>query len=62
VAFLERFPRLARSPIEALESLEQLRALWHGERIVVLTLEHPLPAGVDTPADLELIRRTLAQS
>lgn len=57
VAFLERFPALEHSPLEAVESLEQLRALWHGERIVVLPLHEPLPAGVDTPADLELVRR-----
>jgi 3-deoxy-manno-octulosonate cytidylyltransferase (CMP-KDO synthetase) len=57
VAFLERFPDLERAPLEASESLEQLRALWHGERIVVLPLEEALPAGVDTPADLEVVRR-----
>jgi 3-deoxy-manno-octulosonate cytidylyltransferase (CMP-KDO synthetase) len=56
-AFLERFPRLERAPIEAFESLEQLRALWHGERIVVLPLAEALPAGVDTPEDLEVVRR-----
>ena len=33
--FLRRFPALPPSPIEALESLEQLRVLWHGERIAV---------------------------
>jgi 3-deoxy-manno-octulosonate cytidylyltransferase (CMP-KDO synthetase) len=60
VAFLERFPDLERAPLEAFESLEQLRALWHGERIVVLPLPHALPAGVDTPADLELVRRAYA--
>ena len=61
VAFLERFPRLEHSPLEAMESLEQLRALWHGERIVVLPLHEPLPAGVDTPADLELVRGAYAR-
>jgi 3-deoxy-manno-octulosonate cytidylyltransferase (CMP-KDO synthetase) len=60
VSFLERFPRLERAPLEAFESLEQLRALWHGERIVVLPLEEALPAGVDTPADLDLVRRAYA--
>ena len=33
--FLRRFPSLAVSPLEQLESLEQLRVLWHGERIAV---------------------------
>jgi len=60
VAFLERFPVLERAPLEKFESLEQLRALWHGERIVVLPLQQALPAGVDTPADLELMRRAYA--
>jgi 3-deoxy-manno-octulosonate cytidylyltransferase (CMP-KDO synthetase) len=62
VAFLERFPRLEHSPLEAAESLEQLRALWHGERIVVLPLDEPLPAGVDTPADLDVVRRAYARN
>ena len=57
--FLARFPTLERAPLEASESLEQLRALWHGERIVVLPLDHALPAGVDTEADLELVRSVL---
>jgi 3-deoxy-manno-octulosonate cytidylyltransferase (CMP-KDO synthetase) len=60
VPFLKRFPELQRAPLEIFESLEQLRALWHGERIVVLPLQHALPPGVDTPADLELARRTYA--
>jgi 3-deoxy-manno-octulosonate cytidylyltransferase (CMP-KDO synthetase) len=61
VRLLERFPRLERAPFEAFESLEQLRALWHGERIVVLPLHDPLPAGVDTPADLEIVRHIYAR-
>jgi 3-deoxy-manno-octulosonate cytidylyltransferase (CMP-KDO synthetase) len=59
VAFLRRFPEMQRAPIEEYESLEQLRAMWHGERIAVLSLEGALPAGVDTPADLAAARRTL---
>lgn len=58
-AFLKRFPQLERAPIEEQESLEQLRALWHGERIAVLQLDSPLPSGVDTPADLERVRALL---
>lgn len=54
--FLRRFPQLSRAPIEELESLEQLRALWHGERIAVLRLSEPLPPGVDTQEDLERVR------
>lgn len=54
--FLRRFPTLPRAPLEELESLEQLRALWHGERIAVLRLDEPLPPGVDTREDLERMR------
>lgn len=59
VAFLQRYPQLARAPQEEYESLEQLRALWHGESIAVFTLEAPLPPGVDTPADLARMRTLL---
>ena len=49
--FLRAYARLAPSPLEAFESLEQLRALWHGFRISVLVSDHlPMP-GVDTPED-----------
>jgi 3-deoxy-manno-octulosonate cytidylyltransferase (CMP-KDO synthetase) len=54
--FLRTYPTLEPSPTEAVESLEQLRALWHGYRIAVtITTESPAP-GVDTPADLERMR------
>lgn len=60
VAFLARFPELAPAPIERFEALEQLRALWHGHRIVVdLTMGTPAP-GVDTPEDLERVRAIYA--
>lgn len=62
VQFLKCFPTLAVSPLEKLESLEQLRALWHGENIAVhITNEQPAP-GVDTPQDLERIRQILAKN
>lgn len=56
VDFLKKFPTLARAPIEADESLEQLRALWHGFRIAVTVLPENLPAGVDTQEDLDRVR------
>jgi len=59
VGFLKRFPRLAASPLETLESLEQLRVLWHGERIAVhVSATRPGP-GVDTQEDLERVRALL---
>lgn len=60
-SFLARFPGLPPAPIEGLEKLEQLRALWHGVRIAVLALDAPLPPGVDTPADLVLVQEWLAR-
>lgn len=60
VEFLRRFPRLAPAPVERFEALEQLRALWHGERIVVeVTRGTPAP-GVDTPEDLARVRALYA--
>jgi 3-deoxy-manno-octulosonate cytidylyltransferase (CMP-KDO synthetase) len=56
VAFLRQYPTLAPAPIERFEALEQLRALWHGHRIVVsITRGTPAP-GVDTEEDLERVR------
>ena len=54
--FLRRFPGLTPAPIEQLESLEQLRVLWHGERIAVHQAEHAPAPGVDTPEDLARVR------
>lgn len=56
VGFLRAFPTLAQAPLEITESLEQLRALWHGHRIAVhITPTAPGP-GVDTPEDLARVR------
>jgi 3-deoxy-manno-octulosonate cytidylyltransferase (CMP-KDO synthetase) len=54
--FLRQFPRLSPAPLELTESLEQLRVLWHGERIAVHITEHTPAAGVDTPDDLARVR------
>jgi 3-deoxy-manno-octulosonate cytidylyltransferase (CMP-KDO synthetase) len=54
--FLRRFPGLAPAPIERTESLEQLRALWHGERIAVTVWPSAPGPGVDTPEDLARVR------
>jgi 3-deoxy-manno-octulosonate cytidylyltransferase (CMP-KDO synthetase) len=60
VGFLRQFPLLPAAPQEQLESLEQLRALWHGHRIAVHLAAHAPGPGVDTPEDLERVRRLLA--
>lgn len=50
-SFLRAYAKLAPSPVEGFEALEQLRALWHGYRISVVVSNHlPMP-GVDTPED-----------
>ena len=57
--FLRLFPQLPPAPIEKMESLEQLRAMWHGHPIAVhITPEAPGP-GVDTPEDLARVRALL---
>lgn len=57
--FLRRFPSLPPSPLEAIESLEQLRVLWHGERIAVHVTEQRPGPGIDTPDDLARVRLLL---
>ncbi len=49
VGFLRLFPTLAPAPIERTESLEQLRALWHGYRIAVHVTDHAARPGAGAP-------------
>lgn len=57
--FLRRYSNWQPAPVEQCESLEQLRALWMGEKIhVAEALETP-PPGVDTAEDLQLVREIL---
>lgn len=58
--FLARYAALEESPLERAEALEQLRALWHGYRITVVVSRAEIAAGVDTPEDLEAVRRMFA--
>jgi 3-deoxy-manno-octulosonate cytidylyltransferase (CMP-KDO synthetase) len=58
--FVRRFPILAPAPIEAVEALEQLRALWHGHRIAVHVSAHAPGPGIDTPQDLARVRALFA--
>ena len=60
VGFLREFPKLAQAPIEVTESLEQLRAMWHGHRIAVHITDHSPGLGVDTPEDLARVRALLS--
>lgn len=58
--FLRRFAALSPTPLERIESLEQLRALEHGYPIAVSLSPEPFPPGIDTAADLDRAERWLA--
>jgi 3-deoxy-manno-octulosonate cytidylyltransferase (CMP-KDO synthetase) len=58
--FLGRFVGWPPAPLELAESLEQLRVLWHGERLhVSIAAEEPGP-GVDTADDVQLVLQRLS--
>jgi 3-deoxy-manno-octulosonate cytidylyltransferase (CMP-KDO synthetase) len=58
--FLAQYTKLAPPAIERFEALEQLRALWYGFQISVTVTDQAPEAGVDTPEDLETVRRLFA--
>ncbi len=61
--FVREYVRWPATALEAAESLEQLRVLWHGRRIHVSLAAEAPPAGVDTPEDLERVAaRLLAEA
>ncbi len=59
VAALRAFAAMPISSLEQVESLEQLRVLDAGWRIAVAISPEPIPAGVDTQADLDRVRATI---
>ena len=60
-SFLEIFPQIEPSPLELLESLEQLRALENGYRIRIVPVEHR-SVGVDTRQDYERVKRLIEET
>jgi 3-deoxy-manno-octulosonate cytidylyltransferase (CMP-KDO synthetase) len=54
---LKRFAKMGPSELEQMERLEQLRILESGATIAMARAVSPVPAGVDTPDDLERVRR-----
>ena len=56
--FLLRLAALPQTPLERVESLEQLRVLEYGYRIRAVETEHD-SIGIDTPEDLEHVRNSL---
>ncbi len=59
--FLLNYARMPRTPLEAAEKLEQLRALEHGHRIKTVVTQHD-SFGVDIPDDLSKILKQLEES
>ena len=57
--FIRRYVSWSVSPLEQIEMLEQLRVLWHGERIHVAVAKAVPGVGVDTPEDLERVRLSM---
>ncbi|KPZ54689.1 3-deoxy-manno-octulosonate cytidylyltransferase [Pseudoalteromonas sp. P1-13-1a] len=53
--FIKQYIELSVSPLEVLESLEQLRVLYHGYAIKIEQAKVTPHAGVDTPEDLEKV-------
>jgi 3-deoxy-D-manno-octulosonate cytidylyltransferase len=61
VEVLKQFVSWPPAVLEETEKLEQLRAMAHGVSIHAELACAPMPAGVDTPEDLEQVRRLLSQ-
>ncbi|WP_194090465.1 3-deoxy-manno-octulosonate cytidylyltransferase [Vibrio hibernica] len=59
--FINTYISWQPSALEQIESLEQLRVLWYGEKIHVAVAKEAPAAGVDTPEDLELVRKIIAK-
>ncbi len=57
--FLKRYCGWQPSVLESVESLEQLRILWHGEAIKVKVVKKTPAAGVDTPEDLARVEQLI---
>jgi 3-deoxy-manno-octulosonate cytidylyltransferase (CMP-KDO synthetase) len=61
VGFLKQYAELSVTELEQIESLEQLRVLYHGYKIAVTITDHAPASGVDTQADLEQVRSIFQQ-
>lgn len=62
VGFLKQYASLPVTALERIESLEQLRVLYHGYQIAVTVTAHAPASGVDTPEDLDLVRKVFVVS
>lgn len=59
VAYLRRYAEMRPCPLEQAEQLEQLRALWYGERIHVAEASQRPGPGVDTEDDLHIVEQLM---
>jgi len=57
VSFLKEYSNIKQSPLETFESLEQLRVLWHGQKIAIDFAQEQTPVGIDTQEDLDEVRK-----
>jgi len=60
VGFLKQYASLPVTELEKIESLEQLRVLYHGYQIAVTVTAHAPASGVDTAEDLAVVRAVFA--
>lgn len=60
--FVKQYVAWPECELEHVEKLEQLRVLWHGEKILVLDALCEAGVGVDTPEDLQRVRQLLTAS
>ncbi|MFZ7233511.1 3-deoxy-manno-octulosonate cytidylyltransferase [Avibacterium avium] len=58
--FIKQYTQWQPTALENIESLEQLRVLWYGEKIHIDLAKEVPAVGVDTPEDLEKVRAILA--
>lgn len=58
--FIKQYVKWKPCPLEQIESLEQLRVLWYGEKIHLGRAKEIPAVGVDTPADLDKVRKILS--
>lgn len=59
--FVKKYVAWQPTALEQLESLEQLRALWYGEKIHLEPAQQAPQVGVDTAEDLERVRAILSR-
>lgn len=59
VGFIMQYIDWSISALETVESLEQLRILWNGERVLVVTVSDTPEAGVDTIEDLHRVEKAI---